>query len=153
VCVYVCVPERVCVHAYLYVCCVSIRVLCICMHAYLFVCCVYMCVCKCASVRASGRVRETVCMMLLVCRQGGTAMCNVQSTAMCRVGQNRICTPYMTVYLVVFLPKLPYIHRICMVLANPSYVQCTEYCYVQRTEYCYVQYTEYFQSTAHVQCV
>ena len=29
-----------------------------------------------------------------------------------RVGQNRIYTPYMTVYLVIFLPKLPYIHRI-----------------------------------------
>jgi len=30
-------------------------------------------------------------------------------------------TPYMTVYLVVFLPKIPYIHRICMVLANSMY--------------------------------
>jgi hypothetical protein len=37
-----------------------------------------------------------------------------------RVGQNRIYTPYMTVYLVISLPKLPYIHRIYMVLANPS---------------------------------
>jgi len=27
-----------------------------------------------------------------------------------RVGQNRIYTPYMTVYLVVFLPKIPYIY-------------------------------------------
>jgi len=39
---------------------------------------------------------------------------------MCRVGQNRINTPYMTVYLVNSLPKIPYIHRIYMVLANPS---------------------------------
>jgi hypothetical protein len=38
-----------------------------------------------------------------------------------RVGQNRIYTPYMTVYLVIFLPKLPYIHRIYMVLANPNH--------------------------------
>jgi hypothetical protein len=38
-----------------------------------------------------------------------------------RVGQNRIYTPYMTVYLVISLPKIPYIHRIYMVLANPSY--------------------------------
>ena len=38
-----------------------------------------------------------------------------------RVGQNRIYTPYMTVYLVIFLPKIPYIHRIYMVLANPTY--------------------------------
>ena len=38
----------------------------------------------------------------------------------CRVGQNRISAPYMTVYLVSFLPKIPYIHRIYMVLANPT---------------------------------
>jgi hypothetical protein len=38
-----------------------------------------------------------------------------------RVGQNRIYTPYMTVYLVISLPKLPYIHRIYMVLANPTH--------------------------------
>jgi len=29
-----------------------------------------------------------------------------------RVDQNRIYTPYMTVYLVIFLPKVLYIHRI-----------------------------------------
>ena len=29
-----------------------------------------------------------------------------------RVGQNRIYTPYMTVYLVISLPKIPNIHRI-----------------------------------------
>jgi hypothetical protein len=27
----------------------------------------------------------------------------------------------MTVYLIISLPKIPYIHRIYMVLANPSY--------------------------------
>jgi hypothetical protein len=37
-----------------------------------------------------------------------------------RVGQNRIYTPYMTVYLVISLPKISYIHRIYMVLANPT---------------------------------
>jgi hypothetical protein len=30
----------------------------------------------------------------------------------CRVGQNRIYTPYMTVYLVDSLQKIPYMHRI-----------------------------------------
>jgi hypothetical protein len=40
-----------------------------------------------------------------------------------RVGQNRIYTPYMTVYLVISLPKMPYIHRIYMVLANPSHTE------------------------------
>jgi hypothetical protein len=37
----------------------------------------------------------------------------------CRVGQNRIYTPYMTVHMVNSLPKIPYTHRIYMVLANP----------------------------------
>ena len=41
---------------------------------------------------------------------------------MCRVGQNCIYTPYMTVYLVISLQIIPYIHRIYMVLANPIYV-------------------------------
>jgi len=44
---------------------------------------------------------------------------------MSRVGQNRIYTPYKTVYLVISLPKIPYIHRIYMVLANPSNEPCT----------------------------
>ena len=43
-------------------------------------------------------------------------------TCIFRFGQNRIYTPYMTVHLVIFLPKIPYIHRIYMVLANPMYV-------------------------------
>jgi len=43
---------------------------------------------------------------------------------MYRVGQDRIHTTYMTVYLVISLPNIPYIHRIYiyMVLANPMYV-------------------------------
>ena len=39
-------------------------------------------------------------------------------THICRVGQNRIYTLYMTVYMVNSLPKIPYTHRIYMVLAN-----------------------------------
>ena len=42
------------------------------------------------------------------------------TTLLCRVGQNRIDTPYMVVCMVMFLPKMPYIHRIYMVLANPT---------------------------------
>jgi hypothetical protein len=38
-----------------------------------------------------------------------------------RVGQNRIYTPYKTVNFVISLPKIPYIHRIYMVLANPTH--------------------------------
>jgi len=38
-----------------------------------------------------------------------------------RVGQNRIYTPYMTIYMVISLPNIPYTHRIYMVLANPTH--------------------------------
>jgi len=41
---------------------------------------------------------------------------------MSRVGQNRIYTPYMTVHLMRSLQKIPYIHHMYMVLANPTYV-------------------------------
>ena len=41
-----------------------------------------------------------------------------------RVGQNRIYTPYMTVYLVISLPKIPYVDRVYMVLANPIHISC-----------------------------
>jgi hypothetical protein len=37
-----------------------------------------------------------------------------------RVGQNCIYTPYMTLYIVISLLKVPYIHRIYRVLANPT---------------------------------
>ena len=57
---------------------------------------------------------KSVCVSLSVC----VCVC----VCICRVGQNRIYTPYMTVYLVISLPKIPYIHRIYMVLANPMYL-------------------------------
>jgi hypothetical protein len=41
---------------------------------------------------------------------------------LCRVGQNHIYTPYLTVHLVICLPKKPYTHRIYMVMANPTVV-------------------------------
>ena len=44
------------------------------------------------------------------------------SRHVCRIGQNRIYAPYITVCLVVSLPKIPYIHRIYVVLANPTRV-------------------------------
>ena len=40
----------------------------------------------------------------------------------CRVGQDRIYTYVYTVYLVILKPKIPYIHRILMVLANPTHL-------------------------------
>jgi len=38
-----------------------------------------------------------------------------------RVGQNRIYTYIVTLHLVMSKPKIPYVHRIYMVLANPIY--------------------------------
>jgi hypothetical protein len=46
---------------------------------------------------------------------------------MCRVGQNHIYAPHMTVYLVISLPKIPCIHRIYMLMANPTYVHDTRF--------------------------
>ena len=43
----------------------------------------------------------------LVCAMKILYICQI-----CRVGQNRIFTLYMTVCMVISLPKLPYIHRI-----------------------------------------
>jgi len=39
-----------------------------------------------------------------------------------RVGQNPIDAPYMTGYLVISLPEIPYIHRLCMVQTNPVHI-------------------------------
>jgi hypothetical protein len=50
----------------------------------------------------------------------GLLALNHDGNQITRVGQNRIFTPYMTVYLVISLPKIPYSHRIYMVLANPT---------------------------------
>jgi hypothetical protein len=51
-------------------------------------------------------------------------MTRVGHNHICRVGQNRVYTPYMTVYLVISLPNVvhkPYIY-IYMVLANPTHM-------------------------------
>ena len=44
--------------------------------------------------------------------QNGTIACNLAASRIFRVGQNRIHTPYMPVYLMQSLHKLPYINRI-----------------------------------------
>ena len=50
-------------------------------------------------------------------------MCKfTQFTYIYMVGQNRIYTPYMTVFFGICLPKITYIHRIYMVLGNPMYM-------------------------------
>jgi len=55
------------------------------------------------------------CKSGFVCTPVASASCQI-----CKVNQNRVYTPYMTVYFVIFLPKIPYIYRIFMVLANPT---------------------------------
>ena len=86
------------------------------------------------------QMRRADCCAYVVLKVG---LSNKEMTVMCKVGQNRMYTPYMTVYLVNSLPNIPYIHRIynihryiytpcilryvftpyiCMVLANPSRV-------------------------------
>ena len=62
--------------------------------------------------------RSTACLQRSVRRVGQNRL----ARTICRVGQNRIYTPYMTVYLVISLPKIPYIHRIYMVLANSNHM-------------------------------
>ena len=64
--------------------------------------------------------------LLLKCRSililcGFLLKVNAGSLHITRVGQNRTYTPYMTVYLVISRPKIPCMHRIYMVLANPTY--------------------------------
>jgi len=44
------------------------------------------------------------------------------ASLMCRVDQDCISTPYMTVHSAISLLKIPNIHRIYMVLANPTHV-------------------------------
>jgi hypothetical protein len=58
-----------------------------------------------------------------VCKYKSTQACVFSSVMhMCRVGQDRTYTPYMTVYLVISQPNIPYLLRIYSVLANPTYV-------------------------------
>ena len=67
----------------------------------------------CVSETLSTRARTGQCLPKKLLFAHHTTLVN-------RVGQNRIYTPYMTVYFLIFLPRIPYIHRIYMVLANPT---------------------------------
>ena len=63
---------------------------------------------------AHGCVHVCVCMCVCVCVNVGLCMR--------RVGQNRIFTPYMTVYLMKFMQKIMYVHRIYIILSDPVHV-------------------------------
>jgi len=59
--------------------------------------------------------------VVCVCLSRSVCCARIISCSLHRVGQNRIYTPYMTVHLVISLPKLPYVNRIYMVMANPKF--------------------------------
>ena len=83
-------------------------------------------VCRCENLSAWGwaSMGRSRWVWLSVCLWLWCTYCRVgPGVQICRVGQNRICTPYMyTVYLVVSLPTILYMHRIYkfMVLFNPT---------------------------------
>jgi len=52
--------------------------------------------------------------------------CTIWGSSIHKVGQNRIHTPYMTVSSVVSLPNTLYIHRIYMVLVNPTHTSANQ---------------------------
>jgi hypothetical protein len=58
------------------------------------------------------------CAVLLQCALCDAALMMLMS----RAGQNRIYAPYMTVYLVISLPKLPYTHRIYNMIYTILYI-------------------------------
>jgi hypothetical protein len=91
---------------------------------------------QCGSVNLQRLSIEAASFAMWFCK---SATLEHRGCVICRVGQNRIYTPYMTVYMVNSLPKLPYTHRIYMVLANPSHLQCGSVsilpvCLLQRSE-------------------
>jgi len=64
---------------------------------------------------------------------------NEAASHVCRVGQNRIYTPYMTVYIVICLPKIPYIHRNIYIYINRNiYIYTEKYIYIHRNIYIYI---------------
>ena len=70
-------------------------------------CCLVMCT---SSDRRSSTVKEPACKWAH--NRESLSAC---ASPMCRVGQSRLITPYMTVYLVNPLLKLPYVHRIYII--------------------------------------
>ena len=70
-------------------------------------------------VQPTGQARMHVCVGLArtiykrsiydIVGKGITKYTVMYGVHICRVGQNRIYTPYMTVYLVISLPKIPYV--------------------------------------------
>jgi len=96
-----CVCMRVCVYVSVYAC------VCMCV-------CIYLCVCARASFslyfgeERGGQCCVCYCVLHMQPQLLGMLLVLLMPCALFRVGQNRICTPYMTVYLVISLPNVTY---------------------------------------------
>jgi hypothetical protein len=66
--------------------------------------------CMCILLHSFDSPSLTALLHMHLCVPSYTAAWTLHLTH--RVGQNRIYTPYMTVCMVISLPKIPYIHRI-----------------------------------------
>ena len=69
--------------------------------------CMFVCVCLCVCVCLNVPTPRTAANVLPDFTTGSEKFC---FSAIGRVGQNRIYMPYMAVYLVISLPKIPYIY-------------------------------------------
>ena len=104
----------------------------VCVSVCISVCqCVSVCVCQCVPVRVSVCQCVSVCISVYQCVSVCISVCvrvyqcvsvwqRQSRSHIHRVGQNHIYAPYSTVYLLISLPKIPYTHRIYMVLASPN---------------------------------
>ena len=114
-CVYVCVVVGVGVGE-LILCGTATATLAVCLPVAIKAVCLHRCVnCARTSTHRHIRTHKQHFAHLVLCTGG----CEVL-----KVGHNRIYAPYITVYLVISLPKIPYIHRMYMVLANPRSLRC-----------------------------
>jgi len=116
-CLYIYAALQLCIHAVCVHMCRSAAVHTLCVYAYVQYAALQLCI-------------HAVCTMHI-----------------CRVGQNHIYAPHMTVYLVISLPKTPYMYRMYRVLANPTYMQykalqavCVLICNMQLCSYAYTLY-------------
>jgi hypothetical protein len=80
-----------------------------------YVCCVCVCVCvrapACTSMRVAVIIRKEATIDQTASIFSFCSCCHANTP---RVGQNGIYTPYMTIYLVISLPKKTYIYRVYM---------------------------------------
>ena len=83
------------------------------------VCCVCVIKAMCVTLLCVRWTRLGARTLMMRCMSGDYVCCVYHIR---RVGQNCKYTTYLTVYLVIFLPKATYTHRIYIVLANPTYV-------------------------------